>query len=230
MELFAAEGPARLVRQGVDFDVDEDRLALGGHLIALRGLEGSYEDVFVPVHGSHLVDAAAVAVAAVEAFFERELPADVVEEAFAAVELPGRIEVAGHAPLVVLDGAHNPGCPPRGRHDAGRRVSRWLGLGSSWWGWSPAGIRMPRSRPSAPRPDLVICTSTEGDRGVAAQRLAAACDRAQLAHEVVAEPSSAVARAMAIADEADAVVVTGSFRLLAPARAAIRSAAQPEHP
>ena len=32
VELFAAEGPARLVRHGVDFDVDEDRLALGGHL------------------------------------------------------------------------------------------------------------------------------------------------------------------------------------------------------
>ena len=168
--------------------------------------------------------------AAVEAFFERELPADVVEEAFASVELPGRIEVAGHAPLVVLDGAHNP--------DALRALGTTLDDE-----FAPAGSRLvvvglvAGRDPDAAiealgvlRPDLVICTSTEGDRGVAAQRLAAACDRAQLAHEVVAEPSSAVARALAIADEADAVVVTGSFRLLAPARAAIRSAAQAEHP
>ena len=33
---------------------------------------------------------------------------DVVEEAFAAVRMPGRFEVLGHQPLVIVDGAHNP--------------------------------------------------------------------------------------------------------------------------
>src|SRR3712207_7827167 len=33
---------------------------------------------------------------------------DVVAEGFATVEAPGRLEVVGHAPLVLLDGAHNP--------------------------------------------------------------------------------------------------------------------------
>ena len=32
---------------------------------------------------------------------------DVVEEAFAAVRVPGRLEVIGRHPLVVVDGAHN---------------------------------------------------------------------------------------------------------------------------
>jgi folylpolyglutamate synthase/dihydropteroate synthase len=71
------------------------------------------------------------------------------------------------------------------------------------------------------RPDLVLCTSTEGDRGVAAATLAAAAARHDLAAESVAAPGDAVARALALAAEEDVVVVTGSFRLLAPARAAL---------
>ena len=35
------------------------------------------------------------------------VPEDVVTEAFAAVRSPGRLEVLGHQPLVLLDGAHN---------------------------------------------------------------------------------------------------------------------------
>ena len=31
-----------------------------------------------------------------------------VEEGFAAVVMPGRFEVLGHQPLVIVDGAHNP--------------------------------------------------------------------------------------------------------------------------
>jgi hypothetical protein len=48
--------------------------------------------------------------------------------------------------------------------------------------------------------------------------LASACDRRGLAHERVADPVAAVTRALSIAAEEDVVVVTGSFRLIAPAR------------
>ncbi|MGH2455122.1 MAG: glutamate ligase domain-containing protein, partial [Candidatus Limnocylindria bacterium] len=50
----------------------------------------------------------AVALAAAEAFFGRALHADVVAEAFTGLRLPGRFEVLHRAPLLVLDGAHNP--------------------------------------------------------------------------------------------------------------------------
>jgi folylpolyglutamate synthase/dihydropteroate synthase len=36
------------------------------------------------------------------------VPDEIVREGFAAVEMPGRFEVIGHQPLVILDGAHNP--------------------------------------------------------------------------------------------------------------------------
>ena len=50
---------------------------------------------------------ASVALAAVEAFFGDPLDADVVEEGLAAVRVPGRLEVLGRRPLLLVDGAHN---------------------------------------------------------------------------------------------------------------------------
>src|SRR6202012_2838737 len=50
---------------------------------------------------------ASVALAAVEAFFGSALDADVVQEGLAAVRVPGRLEVLGRRPLLLVDGAHN---------------------------------------------------------------------------------------------------------------------------
>jgi dihydrofolate synthase/folylpolyglutamate synthase len=50
---------------------------------------------------------ASVALAAVEAFFGDALDAEVVEEGLAAVRVPGRLEVLGRRPLLLVDGAHN---------------------------------------------------------------------------------------------------------------------------
>ena len=61
----------------------------------------------MPIHGFHQGDNAASALAAAEAFFGVALAPDVVAEAFANVEMPGRMEIVGRSPLVLLDGAHN---------------------------------------------------------------------------------------------------------------------------
>ena len=66
-----------------------------------------YSDVFVPLHGAHQGDNAAVALTPVEAFFAAPLPEALVNEGFANVEMPGRCEVMGVQPLTIIDGAHN---------------------------------------------------------------------------------------------------------------------------
>jgi len=82
-------------------------------MLTLQGLGATYEEVFLPLHGAHQAENAAVALAAVEAFLgagsEQALEADVVREAFASVRSPGRLEVVRRSPTVVLDAAHNPG-------------------------------------------------------------------------------------------------------------------------
>ncbi|MDQ3468764.1 MAG: Mur ligase family protein, partial [Actinomycetota bacterium] len=97
----------RLVR-GDDFDTAGNHLAVGGRFVDIRTPTTIYPEVFVPLHGAHQGDNAAVALTAVEAFFAAPLAPEVVTEGFAAVTMPGRFEVLGHQPLVVVDGAHNP--------------------------------------------------------------------------------------------------------------------------
>ncbi|MCU1571942.1 MAG: folylpolyglutamate synthase [Micrococcaceae bacterium] len=97
--------------EGVEFGVESRSVAVGGQLVTLQGLAGRYPDLLLPLHGAHQAENAAVALAALEAFFgggEKELDADVVRETFASVTSPGRLEVVRTAPTVIVDAAHNP--------------------------------------------------------------------------------------------------------------------------
>lgn len=118
------EAPAGL--EGIDFAVAERRVAVGGQLLALQGMGGRYDDVFLPLHGEHQARNAALALAAVEAFFgvgpvqrgpdglrqdpdapARQLDPGRVREGLATVSSPGRLEVVRRAPTVLVDAAHN---------------------------------------------------------------------------------------------------------------------------
>ncbi|MCZ7534568.1 MAG: Mur ligase family protein [Acidimicrobiia bacterium] len=105
--LFLDRGAASVVRRGVDFGVRGGTLAHGGRVVDLYTPGAQYPGVFLPLHGAHQGDNAAVALAAAEAFIGRPLDPGVVAEAFASVSSPGRLEVVGRSPLVLLDGAHN---------------------------------------------------------------------------------------------------------------------------
>jgi dihydrofolate synthase/folylpolyglutamate synthase len=110
----AVEADATVAREGLEFGVASREVAVGGQLLTLRGLGGEYPEVFLPLHGAHMAHNAAVALAAVEAFFgigsqhARTLDIDAVRTAFASVTSPGRLEVVRRSPTVVLDAAHNP--------------------------------------------------------------------------------------------------------------------------
>ena len=93
---------------GRDFHLDDLKMAVGGWSMDVEGVYERYADVFMPLHGRHQALNAAVAIAAVEELLGKALPEEVVREGLAAVESPGRIEVVGRDPLVVIDGAHNP--------------------------------------------------------------------------------------------------------------------------
>ncbi|HJQ02442.1 MAG TPA: folylpolyglutamate synthase/dihydrofolate synthase family protein [Jatrophihabitans sp.] len=109
----AVEVGAAVAREGLEFGVLERALAVGGQLLALQGLGGRYEEVFLPLHGGYQAQNAACALAAVEAFFGAgaqtgPIDADIVRAAFAAVRSPGRLEAVRSAPTVLVDASHNP--------------------------------------------------------------------------------------------------------------------------
>ncbi|MGW0214573.1 bifunctional folylpolyglutamate synthase/dihydrofolate synthase [Micromonospora chokoriensis] len=107
-----AEVGATIAREGGEFGVLSRAVAVGGQVLSIQGLGGVYDDVFVPLHGAHQAQNAAVALAAVEAFLgagaRRQLDIEAVREGFASASSPGRLERVRSAPTVLLDGAHNP--------------------------------------------------------------------------------------------------------------------------
>lgn len=100
------------VREGVEFAVLHRTLAVGGQMLTLLGLGGEYDDIYLPLHGEYQAANAALALAAVETFFnvdpERKLDIDVVRAGFAAATSPGRLERVRTSPTVIIDSAHNP--------------------------------------------------------------------------------------------------------------------------
>lgn len=102
---------ARIAFEGNDFGVVAREVAVGGQQVSLRGLAGDYPDLFLNLHGAHQAHNAAIALSAVEAFLgggERRLSQEIVQEAFAEVTSPGRLEIVRRSPTVLVDAAHNP--------------------------------------------------------------------------------------------------------------------------
>lgn len=100
-----------VAREGVEFDVLDRQLAVGGQQVTVRGLTAEYDDVMLPLHGAHQAGNAACAVAAVEAFFgggREVLDVTAVRDALARVGSPGRMEIVRRSPTIMVDAAHNP--------------------------------------------------------------------------------------------------------------------------
>ena len=105
----AAEVGIDVAREGVEYSLASRAVAVGGQLISISGLNETFEDIFLPLHGKHQAANAATALVAVEAFFgDTALDHDAVRAGFAAATSPGRCEVVHRDPTILLDAAHNP--------------------------------------------------------------------------------------------------------------------------
>lgn len=130
VERTVAEAGGQLAVLGRDFAVVSNKLALSGRALAIRGTQGRYDELFVPMHGNHQGANAVVAVAACEAFLGRALDQEALRSGLARASIPGRMEVVTRKPLLVLDGAHNPAAAqqlgPALREAFGRRRSTFV--------------------------------------------------------------------------------------------------------
>lgn len=94
--------------EGKDFALLDRQPAVGGQVLRLQSGGGALGDVHLPLFGEHMARNAAIAVAAVEALVGRPLEQSVVEDGFANVVAPARLELVRRSPAVVIDTAHNP--------------------------------------------------------------------------------------------------------------------------
>jgi len=99
------------LREGLDFALAHRDVAVGGQLLTIQGIGGTYDEIFLPLHGRHQASNATLALTAVEAFLgggAERLDLDVVRDGFANASSPGRLEVVHRNPTVIIDAAHNP--------------------------------------------------------------------------------------------------------------------------
>ncbi|HWL37880.1 MAG TPA: folylpolyglutamate synthase/dihydrofolate synthase family protein [Frankiaceae bacterium] len=219
-----AEVGAELAVEGMHFGVTSRAVALGGQLLTIEGLGGTYEDVFVPLHGAHQASNAACALAAVEAFLgggARALDLEGVRAGFALADSPGRLEVVRRSPTVVLDGAHNPSGVEAlvAALDEAFAFDRLVGV---------VGVladKDARAMLTLLEPVLhdVVVTAVASPRALPADELARLAVDVFGADRVVVEPSllDAIDAAVGLADEAGdgaGVVVTGSLYTVGAAR------------
>lgn len=226
--IFEARGAGEIWRRDRDFGVSANDLAHGGRLVSLFTPNGSYPEVFLSLHGAHQADNAAAALASAEAFLGRALDREVVTEVFGQARSPGRLEVVGHQPLVLLDGAHNV---------AGARALR-AALAEEFPS-SPRTLVVGLLREKDPDEMLealgaghaarVVCCRPPSARALPPEDVAAAAVAAGLDAErveVVDDVPTAVARAIEATGPDEQVVVTGSLYVVGAARAALHRGAQ----
>jgi dihydrofolate synthase/folylpolyglutamate synthase len=205
--------------EGKDWEVEERLLAVGGQSFVLRGLHETYDDLFLPLFGAYAVHNAAAGIVAVEALTGQALGPDTLREGLAAVRSPGRLEVVGHEPLLVLDGAHNP-TGAQALAEAMRESFRWERLHlvvAISANKDLAGI----AAALGPIADHVVATKNDSVRSSDPSHVAAA-----FGGDV--ERASSVADALEIARRAagpgDVVLVAGSLFTVADAQRALAAA------
>ncbi|WP_283094225.1 bifunctional tetrahydrofolate synthase/dihydrofolate synthase [Corynebacterium uberis] len=222
----AVAADTAVARAGAEFSVTS-QVAVGGQQLTIQGLGGVYEDIFLPLSGPHQAANAAVALAAVEAFFgagaSRQLDQDTVRAGFAAVTSPGRLERVRSAPAIFLDAAHNPhGARALAQaldHDF--NFQRLIAVVATLGDKDTDGIL----RALEPCVHEVVCTRNSSPRALAVEDLER---RAQDIFgdervHVAADLPGAIELAVELAEEADVqsgagVVITGSVVTAGDAR------------
>lgn len=207
---------ASIFFEGTDFALVEQRLAVGGQQISVRGLAGTYEDEYLPLYGGHQGFNAALAIAAVEALIgggSQVVAADVLAEGLGQATAPGRLQLVGVAPTVLVDAAHNP-------HGA-RALVTALRESFDFDEWGVVlGVFSDKDavgivQELAPAAAHVFATAPDSDRAEDADRLADIAESLGVAvtvHDDLAQASGA-ARAWAASADRRAVVVAGSVVL-----------------
>ena len=217
----AAEKGATIAFEGADFALTEGRLAVGGQQISVRGLAGRYDE-YLPLYGEHQGFNAALAIAAVESLVggaAQPIAGDVLAEGLAQATSPGRLQLVGVNPTVLVDAAHNP-------HGARALVTALQGsFDFDEWG-VVLGILADKDAAGivaalAPVATHVFATAPASDRANDADRIADLAELSELpvtVHADVADAAEA-AREWAAASARRAVVVAGSVVLAGEALA-----------
>ncbi len=210
---------ARLIRvgrdvtgQGSSFDTSEQRLEV-------KGRRRNYP-LSIPLLGQYQVENAAVAVAALEVLAEKgfHISRESIINGLGRVSWPGRFQIVGRQPLVVMDGAHNPASARQLRQS----LAQYFGLTASGVKRSlqPAilviGVSCDKdiagiAAELAPLFDKVIATRSRHPRAMAVAPITAEFAKYGVEVPIAGDVPTALRLALSLAGEKGMVCVAGSL-------------------
>jgi dihydrofolate synthase/folylpolyglutamate synthase len=205
--------------EGAGFELLSNTVAVGGQVISVRGLAGTYSDLFLPLFGDHQALNAALAIAAVESFIGGgtvTLAPEVIAEGLATATSPGRLQVVGIEPTVLVDAAHN----PHGARALAVAITEYFTFDSVTAVIGILGDKDARGIIEALEPvvNQFVVTQSTSDRAVDAAELGQLVASIAGADRVTVEPSISAAmgaaRSRASRSDKGAVLVTGSITLI----------------
>lgn len=209
---------------GSDFAVAKRERAVDGQLISIETRLGVYEDLFLPLHGEHQAENAALALALAEAFLttDKQLDAELVGRGFAEVTSPGRLETVRSEPTIIVDGAHNPQAARvlAETLDEAFDFRRIVAVVAMFADKDPHGVLEYVHRFA----DTVVVTKTLSPRALPVDELAAAAqewfdeDAVITAADMNAALMKAIDLVQADEESGAGIVVTGSLTTVAEAR------------
>lgn len=212
----AAEKNATIAFEGDEFGLAEQKLAVGGQLLTIRGLAGTYVEEYLPLYGAHQGHNAALSVVAVESLIgagSQHIAGDIITDGLQGSTSPGRLQLLGIAPTVVVDAAHNP-------HGA-KALAQSLDDSFDFDEWGLVlGILADKDAAGtiaelAPAASHVFATAPETERASDADTIADLVEAA--GHRATVHPSLAdaadAAREWAASSDRRAVVIAGSIVL-----------------
>jgi dihydrofolate synthase/folylpolyglutamate synthase len=179
-----------------------------------------YPDLYLPLLGAHQLENACAAVVAIETLRQGgvAIPPRAVRDGLAAVRWPGRLEVLGQKPLLVVDGAHNTDSISRllqavQDHLPHRRLLVVFGAGQTH---NPRELLdIVRSRAA-----VLYTTRAHHPKATPADELAAMVADSGGEVRIVDRVADAISAALDEAADDDLVLVTGSLFVVAEAREA----------
>ncbi len=149
-----------------------------------------------------------------------EIPDEAVSRGLATTRWPGRLEVAGERPLLVLDGAHN--------LDSARALREALRAEFSFrhlilvLGFSRGHDAAAFAADLVPLASRIFATASRHPRAIPPQQVAEAVRPAvAVPVEEIEDVAAALEQARRVASSADLICVTGSLFVVAEAREAL---------
>jgi len=223
----AAQTESPLIRVGQDWRWQIREQSPQGLWLDIYGPESTITDVHVPLTGSHQAINTTIAVALVDSLRAQgtEIPSETIRAGLARTYWPGRLELLSQSPSIVLDSAHNSDSALRLQHALSifpyRRLILLFGVSSDK---DITGMLQILGQEA----DSIILTRSFHPRAADPAQLAQTAHQLFPHKQIIATEDAApgLEQALALANEDDLILVTGSLFVVA----AVREAWAARHP